>query len=63
MKTILGPLGTISGALGVLISLAAIAGRFYGGQEFVGFQAISVFIVGIAFMVFGCFLKLEAGAR
>ena len=63
MKDLLGPLGTTSGALGVLISLAAVAGRFYGGREFLGFQAISILIVGMAFMIFACFLRLEAGAR
>ena len=60
MKATLSKLGTISGVVGILICLAAVAGRFYGEKMFLGFQAINVFIVGIAFLVIACWLKLEA---
>lgn len=60
MKTTLNKLGTISGVLGILICLAAVAGRFYGEKAFLGFQAINVFIVGIAFLALACWIKLEA---
>ena len=59
MNTMLNKLGTISGVLGILICLAAVAGRFYGEKAFLGFQAINIFIVGIAFLVIACWVKLE----
>ncbi len=56
----LASVATASGALGVVICLLASAGRFYGEKEFVGFQAINIFIVGVGLMVLACWLKLEA---
>jgi len=60
MKSTLNKLGTVSGIVGILICLVAVAGRFYGEKVFLGFQAINVFIVGIAFLVIACWVKLEA---
>lgn len=60
MKTNLSRLGMVAGLLGVLICIAAVAGRFYEDPGFLGFRAINVFIVGIGFMVLGCLAKLEA---
>ena len=60
MKTTLGKLGTISGVLGILICLVAVLGRFYGQPTFLGFQAINVFIVGIAFLALASWIKQEA---
>ena len=60
MKATLNKLGTVSGIVGILICLVAVAGRFYGDPVFLGFQAINVFIVGIAFLALACWIKLEA---
>jgi hypothetical protein len=60
VKTTLNKLGSFSGFVGILICLVAVAGRFYGEPAFLGFQAINVFIVGIAFLILACWVKLEA---
>ncbi len=52
-------IGRYAGYLGVVICLAAVAGRFYGSKEFLGFQAINVFIVGVGLLAFGAWAKLE----
>ncbi len=46
--------------LGILICLAASAGRFYGAKEFMGFQAINIFIVGVGLLVTACWMKLDS---
>jgi len=56
-------IGKYAGYLGVVVCVAAVAGRFYGSKEFLGFQAINVFIVGVAFLAFGTWAKLEATAK
>ena len=58
----LGKLTPYIGALGILICLAASAGRFYGAKEFLGFQAINIFIVGVGLLVVACWARLEAGS-
>jgi hypothetical protein len=50
------------GILGILICLAASAGRFYGAKQFLGFQAINIFIVGVGLLVTACWARLEADA-
>jgi hypothetical protein len=60
MKTMLNKLGSISGFVGILICLVAVAGRFYGQPTFLGFQATNVFIVGIAFLALASWIKQEA---
>ncbi len=51
---------TVLGAAGVLVCLSAAAGRFIGEREFIQFQAINIFNVGVGLMVMACWLKLEA---
>ncbi len=62
MKIDLNRLGTLSGYLGILVFATGVAGRFYREPEFIGHKAISILTVGIAFLVFGCWAKLEAGS-
>ena len=60
---ILGKISSLSGVLGLLVCLMAAFGRFYGERWFFGFQAINVFIIGIALMALASWLKLEAQER
>lgn len=60
MSQKLSTLGTYAGYLGLLLFVVAIAGRFYGGKTFMGFQAINIFIVGVGALVWACWAKLEA---
>lgn len=60
MKNRLGTLGTLLGLLGLIAVVAGIAGRFYGEPYFLGFRAINIVIVGIAFLSMACWAKLEA---
>jgi len=46
-------------ALGLLVYILAMAGRFYGEPTILGFQAINIFNVGTGFLVLGCFVKLS----
>ncbi len=50
--------GTLSAILGELICIGAVAGYFYGKPTVMGHKAITVFTIGIGFMVLGCFKKL-----
>jgi hypothetical protein len=52
-------IGNLAGVVGVTICLVSIFSRFIGEMVLVQFQAINVFIVGVGFMVFGCFCKLS----
>ncbi len=46
-------------ALGALICLAAGIGRLVGMYYIMGFQSVTMFIGGIAFMVLAVYLKLH----
>lgn len=50
------------GGIGLLVCLAASAGRFYGTKQFMGFQAVNIFIVGVGLLVTACWLRLESSA-
>ena len=60
MKNVLNLVGSSAGYVGIAICIVAVAGRFYGAPTFLAFEASSVLIMGIAFMVLGCWAKLEA---
>lgn len=60
MKRHLERLGTAVGCLGLLICAVAVAGRFYGARELLGFQAINFFILGVGAITAACWAKLEA---
>ena len=51
-------LGAVAGVLGILVWGLAVFGRFYGASTIHGFAAGTVFSVGTALVVLGCFLKL-----
>jgi hypothetical protein len=48
-----------SGLLGVLICLVAGVTRILGSYHVLGFEAITLFIGGIALMVMACLIKLH----
>ena len=60
MKNILNQMGRYAGYVGILLCVAAVAGRFYGAPPFLGHAALSWLTLGIAFLVLGCWAKLEA---
>ena len=52
-------LSNVAGGLGVLLCIAAVLLRLVGVYHMSGFETMTLFNVGIAGMVLGCFLKLE----
>ncbi len=60
MKSTFDWLGTIAGALGIAVCLVAGLSRIGGNLHLGGFEAMTVFNVGIAGMVAGCLAKLQA---
>jgi hypothetical protein len=60
MQNVLNQVGRYAGYLGILVCIAAVAGRFYGEPKFLGHAALSWIVLGIAFLVLGCWAKLEA---
>ena len=58
-KKIVGQLGTLSGGLGLLVCLLAIAGRLYGHPTVQGHDASKVFLAGVGLLALACWLKLE----
>ena len=60
MQHVLNQLGRYAGYLGVLLCIAAVAGRFYRAPAFLGHAALSWLVLGIAFLALGCWAKLEA---
>jgi hypothetical protein len=62
MRRHLERLGTVLGFAGLLVCAVAVVGRFYGGKELLGFQAINFFILGVGAIAAGCWSKLEARA-
>lgn len=66
MKRFLHRLGDASGLLGALVCLTtglARLTRVTGGHWLLGFETGTLFLVGTALMVFGCFVKLHALTR
>ncbi len=60
MTNILNQVGRYAGYLGILLCVAAVAGRFYQAPRFLGHAALSWLVLGVAFLVVGCWAKLEA---
>lgn len=58
MKKMMSSCGTLAGILGELICIAAVVGYFHGKPTVMGHKAITIFTIGIGFMVLGCFKKL-----
>jgi len=56
---ILTVISNISGILGVLFCLIAVAIRMIGMYYVAGFEALTLFNGGVAMMVFSCLAKLH----
>jgi len=63
MTPILQIAGSLAGSAGAVVCLAAGVTRLMGHYAVFGYELRTIFIVGIALMVFGCFAKLQAGRR
>ncbi len=63
MKTLLAITGTISGIVGILLCLIAGLVRLSGSFYLLGYGVQSLLMVGIAFIIMACFLKLEQLTR
>jgi hypothetical protein len=51
-------IGRLGGLVGVFVSVVAVATRMTGSYWLGGFQVGTLFLAGIAAMVFGCFCFL-----
>jgi hypothetical protein len=60
MKKYLASLGTVVAYVGMIVCLAAVAGRFYGAKTVLGYQAVNLFVLGTGLMVWSCWAKLES---
>jgi len=59
MANLLEILGNGTGLLGMLICLVAGVARILGSYHVIGYEAITLFIGGIALMVMACLIKLH----
>ena len=59
MNKLLDFAGNIAAALGILICLVAGVTRLTGSYYVLGYEAITLFIGGIALMVMACLTKLH----
>ncbi len=59
MNTLLTNAGTLAGVIGILICLTGGLVRLSGGYYVSGYSVQSLLMVGIAFILIACFLKLE----
>ena len=59
MDKLLDFAGNIAAALGILICLVAGVTRLTGSYYVLGYEAITLFIGGIALMVMACLTKLH----
>ena len=53
-------IGTLAGALGVVLCAAAAISRLSGVLSVAGSETVTWFVVGIAAVAIGCFAKLQA---
>ena len=63
MDNILGIVGNIAGALGILVCAVAGIFRLSGSFYVFGYEAQTLFIGGIALMVMACLAKLHQIAK
>jgi len=59
MKNLLTVAGNVAGVAGVLICLIAGAFRVTGSYHVFGYEAMTLFNVGVAIMVAACLAKLH----
>jgi type IV secretory pathway VirB2 component (pilin) len=60
MQQLLTLSGHIAAVLGILLCAAAGLARLSGSYHLAGYEATTLFMVGIGVMVFACVVKLEA---
>lgn len=60
MKVLLSLMGSLAGWAGILVCLAAGALRVGGNFFFAGYELNTIFLAGLALIVAGAFVKLEA---
>ncbi len=58
MEKLFSTVGNILALSGMALGLVAAAGRLSGSFTLFGFQSLSLFVVGLALIVAGCFFKL-----
>jgi len=59
MNKLLKIVGNIAALLGILACLVAGVARLAGNHYFFGYETVTLFIGGIAFMVMACLAKLQ----
>ena len=59
MKKLLEIAGNIAALLGIVACLVAGIARLTGHHYFLGYEAVTLFIGGIALMVMACLAKLQ----
>ncbi|MEH6571407.1 MAG: hypothetical protein V7709_20155 [Halioglobus sp.] len=60
MQQLLTLSGHIAAVLGILLCLASGLARVSGSYHLAGYEATTLFLVGVGVMVFACLMKLEA---
>jgi hypothetical protein len=60
MDRVLGILGNVVAAAGILTCFLAVMLRLSGSQWIVGYEPMTIFIGGIALMIMGCLAMLQA---
>ena len=59
MDKMLGILGHVIGATGIIVCALAGGSRLLGAYHLLGFETVTLFIGGIALMVMACLLKVH----
>ncbi|MFT4517675.1 MAG: hypothetical protein ACI9JM_000052 [Halioglobus sp.] len=59
MNKTLAMAGSISGTAGAVVCLVSGGSRIAGLHYLAGFQSTTLFMAGIALMVFACMIKLD----
>jgi len=60
MDKLLASGGSLIGLAGALLTIVAGVARITGHYHFAGFEAMTLFTVGVGLMVMGCLAKLHA---
>ena len=60
MRVLLSVMGSLAGWAGILVCLAAGVLRVGGSFHFAGYELNTIFLAGLALLVAGAFVKLEA---
>ena len=60
MEKLLDVIGTLAGAVGVLVCIASAITRLNGVLTFAGSEVGTWFVLGVALVAVGCFAKLQA---